>query len=119
MDPRAESQSTRKKNTAHSGGNLMSRYLVCVDVFSYTSSTLPHPLSTGKLTRKHHPDPRQGVEEFHTCASSQRSASIAAAHPIPAAVTAWRYLWSTQSPPANTPSTEVIVVPGQVTTYPF
>src|SRR4029079_4995296 len=28
------------------------------------------------------------------CASSQRSASIAAMHPVPAAVTAWRYTWS-------------------------
>src|SRR5215218_2823821 len=42
-------------------------------------------------------------------ASSQRSASMAAAHPVPAAVTACRYVWSTTSPAANTPSTLVAV----------
>src|SRR5216683_6270909 len=41
--------------------------------------------------------------------SSQRSASIEAMHPVPAAVTAWRYMWSTTSPAANTPSTLVRV----------
>ncbi len=34
--------------------------------------------------------------------------------PIPAAVTAWRYVWSTTSPTAKTPSTFVSVEPGLV-----
>ena len=45
-------------------------------------------------------------------ASSHRSASMAAIHPLPAAVIAWRYTLSTISPAANTPSTLVTVVPG-------
>ncbi len=36
-------------------------------------------------------------------ASSHRSASMAAIHPVPAAVMAWRYVWSWTSPHANTP----------------
>ena len=35
--------------------------------------------------------------------------------PLPAAVTAWRYVWSTTSPAANTPSRFVSVEPGFVT----
>src|SRR6187455_2274044 len=37
------------------------------------------------------------------CSSSQRCASSAAIVPEPAAVTAWRYVWSWTSPAANTP----------------
>jgi hypothetical protein len=43
-------------------------------------------------------------------ASSQRSASIAAMQPEPAAVTAWRYVGSWASPHANTPGTDVYVL---------
>ena len=39
--------------------------------------------------------------------SSHRSASMAARAPIPAAVIAWRYRLSAQSPAPNTPSTDV------------
>src|SRR3954467_8578429 len=46
--------------------------------------------------------------------ASHRSASSAAMQPIPAAVTACRYVWSTTSPAANTPSTFVAVDPGFV-----
>ena len=38
-----------------------------------------------------------------------RSASRAARQPEPAAVMAWRYVWSTASPHANTPATDVRV----------
>lgn len=48
--------------------------------------------------------------------SSQRSTSRAAIHPLPAAVTAWRYRRSERSPAANTPSTLVAVVPPWVRT---
>src|SRR5205814_5747233 len=44
--------------------------------------------------------------------SSQRSASMAARQPSPAAVTAWRYTWSRTSPAANTPGMLVIVDAG-------
>ena len=44
-----------------------------------------------------------------SCSPSQRSASIAAMQPEPAAVIAWRNTWSCTSPAANTPSTEVRV----------
>jgi len=43
--------------------------------------------------------------------SSQRSTSMAALQPSPAAVTAWRYLWSCTSPATNTPSTFDLVSP--------
>ena len=63
---------------------------------------------------------RQG-EPFVTMAGtwigvsdSQRSVSIAAIHPVLAAVTAWRYTWSCASPEANTPSMLVFVEPGFV-----
>ena len=46
------------------------------------------------------------------CSASQRSASIAAMQPVPAAVIAWRYTWSCTSPAANTPSTDVRVESG-------
>ena len=46
--------------------------------------------------------------------SSHRSASMAAMHPDPAAVTAWRYRWSWTSPQAKTPATSVRVEPGSV-----
>ena len=39
-------------------------------------------------------------------------------HPIPAEVTAWRYMWSVKSPAANTPGMLVEVLSGFVTTYP-
>jgi hypothetical protein len=55
------------------------------------------------------------VARWPSRAASQRSASSAAMQPIPAAVTAWRYVWSTTSPPAKTPSTLVSVEPGFVT----
>ena len=42
--------------------------------------------------------------------ASHRSASSDAAHPVPAAVTAWRYVWLTTSPQAKTPSTPVRVL---------
>ena len=38
------------------------------------------------------------------CSASQRSASIDAMQPEPAAEIAWRYVWSWTSPQANTPS---------------
>lgn len=41
------------------------------------------------------------------CSVSQRSASIAAMQPVPAAVIAWRYTLSVTSPHANTPATFV------------
>ena len=41
------------------------------------------------------------------CVSSHRSASIAAMQPVPAAVTACRYVLSMTSPQANTPGTFV------------
>ena len=46
-----------------------------------------------------------------TCGLSRRyhSASSAAWQPMPAAVTAWRYVWSTRSPAANMPGTRVRV----------
>ena len=40
----------------------------------------------------------------------KRSASSAAAQPVPEAVIAWRYVWSTRSPAANTPGTLVRVL---------
>ena len=43
---------------------------------------------------------------------SSRSASSAAIAPVPAAVTAWRYVWSTTSPAAKTPLMFVSVEPG-------
>src|SRR6266436_4316133 len=43
------------------------------------------------------------------CASRKRSASIAAMQPVPAAVTAWRYVRSWTSPQAKTPRTLVSV----------
>ena len=57
----------------------------------------------------------QLVAVVATCSpmdSSQRSASIAALQPSPAAVTAWRYRWSWTSPATNTPSMLVLVSPG-------
>ena len=45
----------------------------------------------------------------------KRSASRALMHPVPAAVTAWRYVLSWTSPAAKTPGTLVWVVPGLVT----
>ena len=48
-------------------------------------------------------------------ASSQRSASMAAMQPEPAAVIAWRYVWSCTSPQANTPSMLVYDEPAAVT----
>ena len=51
-------------------------------------------------------------ESVYSRAASQRSASRAAMQPLPAAVTAWRYVASTTSPQANTPSTFVHVEPG-------
>src|SRR5665213_925060 len=38
-----------------------------------------------------------------------RSASMAAMQPVPAAVMAWRYTWPAPSPPANTPRIRVAV----------
>lgn len=51
-----------------------------------------------------------------SCSASQRSASSAAMHPIPAEVIACRYVWSVRSPAAKTPSTEVWVLPGSTFT---
>lgn len=51
-----------------------------------------------------------------SCSASQRSASSAAIHPIPAEVIACRYVWSVRSPAAKTPSTEVWVLPGSTFT---
>src|SRR6202035_5915927 len=45
-----------------------------------------------------------------SCSASHRSASIAAEQPVPAAVMACRYTWSTTSPQAKTPSIAVRVV---------
>ena len=39
--------------------------------------------------------------------------------PVPAAVTAWRYVKSCTSPEAKTPGTEVCVVRGATSMYPF
>ena len=39
--------------------------------------------------------------------------------PEPAAVIAWRYVWSWTSPAAKTPGTFVAVEPGCVTRYPW
>ena len=52
------------------------------------------------------------------CSSSQRCASSAAMVPEPAAVTAWRYVWSWTSPAAKTPGMFVRVERGSVTRYP-
>ena len=48
------------------------------------------------------------------CSTRNRSASIAAMQPVPAAVTACRYIASCTSPQAKTPSTLVRVLPGTV-----
>ena len=53
---------------------------------------------------------RAHAPDAYSCASRNRSASMAAMHPVPAAVTAWRYVGSWTSPQANTPSTFVRVV---------
>src|SRR4051794_32832862 len=50
-----------------------------------------------------------------SCSPSQRSASMAAMHPDPEAVIAWRNTWSCTSPAANTPSTDVRVESAAVT----
>ena len=55
------------------------------------------------------------VPAWPSCSASQRSASSAPMQPIPAAVIAWRYVWSTTSPAANTPSMFVRVEPSWVT----
>src|SRR5690606_16315240 len=52
------------------------------------------------------------------CSANHRSASMAAAQPEPAAVIACRYVRSTRSPAANTPSTEAAVVRPLTSTYP-
>ena len=53
-------------------------------------------------------------QALQPCSASQRSASIAAMHPLPAAVIAWRYQSSWTSPAANTPSMLVREVPSWV-----
>jgi hypothetical protein len=67
------------------------------------SQTLPRSGSAGQSPA---PPTRQWARN--------RSASMAAMHPVPAAVTAWRYTWSATSPQANTPGTFVAVDPGWV-----
>lgn len=65
----------------------------------------PEPWQEGEAPGLGHP--HQAVEVAASvipCASSQRSASIAALQPSAAAVTAWRYRWSWTSPAMNTPS---------------
>ena len=54
---------------------------------------------------------------FKSCSSSQRSVSIAAMQPDPAAVIACRYVKSWTSPQANTPSTFVFEESCSVTVY--
>src|SRR6266536_1754923 len=60
----------------------------------------------------------QSQDSWSAWSASHRSASIAAAHPVPAAVTAWRYVWSTTSPQANTPSKLLSVPPRLPSTQP-
>ena len=55
---------------------------------------------------------RQGGCLVSSSDASRRSASSAAIAPVPAAVTAWRYVWSTTSPAAKTPRMFVAVEPG-------
>src|SRR3984957_411112 len=52
------------------------------------------------------------------CSASQRSASMAAEQPLPAAVMACRYTWSTTSPQAKTPSIAVLVDRPLTSRYP-
>src|SRR6202020_1254631 len=49
------------------------------------------------------------IASASACSASQRSASIAAGQPLPAAVMACRYTWSTTSRQAKTPSIAVLV----------
>ena len=64
-------------------------------------------------------DPLTGVQVQVTVsrqARPNRSASSEAAQPVPAAVMAWRYVWSTRSPAAKTPGRFVAVDPGCTST---
>ena len=54
------------------------------------------------------------MRELGACSVSHFSASSAAMQPVPAAVTAWRNTLSCTSPAANTPGTDVRVLPGSV-----
>ena len=58
---------------------------------------------------------RASESTLNSSASRYFSASIAARHPAPAAVTAWRYRKSFTSPATNTPSTFVVVPSGDAT----
>ncbi len=69
-----------------------------------------HGIPGGKLNR---PEPVSiSIYSTRPCSASQRSQSMAAMQPDPAAVTAWRYTWSCTSPQANTPGTDVRLEPG-------
>src|ERR1700684_2566150 len=62
--------------------------------------------------------PRPPQVSWSARSASHRSASRAAAQPVPAAVTAWRAGWSTTSPAANTPSIAVRVDGWSTSRYP-
>ena len=76
---------------------------------------LEHPAQRRPDARTGAPPREDGLPRGHqpaattagaasACSSSQRSASMAARQPSPAAVTAWRYRWSCTSPAMKTPS---------------
>src|SRR4051812_35091122 len=61
---------------------------------------------------------KEGGVSIEGVSRRYHSASNADWQPEPAAVTAWRYVWSTRSPAANTPGTSVRVDLPSVLTYP-
>src|SRR5262249_46648654 len=76
------------------------------------SASLPRRRNPGciLLTARIHSAAARGS----SCAARKRSASSAAMHPKPAAVTAWRYTSSVTSPAAKTPGTDVAVENGAI-----